>query len=291
MPTKGNYVNNDSMAKALPAATAPAHPTKRGTREWSDHSLNIGTGCSHDCRYCYARANALKFGAIRSPEAWTGERLKKPMPIIRKFNGAVMFPTNHDITPFYLPAALSALKSLLEMGNQVLVVTKPRMECVSRLCSELAMHKAQVLFRFSIGTQDEGLARFWEPCAPSVEERASCLRYAFSQGFATSVSMEPMLAGTDDAVRTFHWLIPWVTDKIWLGKMNQINRRVARTTSDVTRACERIEMLQANEEILQLVQRLSAHRQVAWKDSVREVIRAHGSTPDTHLNATRRRSA
>jgi len=41
---------------------------RTGTREWSQHSANLFLGCEHDCRYCYARCSALRFGRIQSAE-------------------------------------------------------------------------------------------------------------------------------------------------------------------------------------------------------------------------------
>jgi len=44
--------------------------TISGTKEWSVESVNCVTGCSHNCRYCYARAMALRFHRIKRPEDW-----------------------------------------------------------------------------------------------------------------------------------------------------------------------------------------------------------------------------
>ena len=41
-----------------------------GTKEWSVKSVNILAGCTHRCRYCYARATALKYKRIVDPEEW-----------------------------------------------------------------------------------------------------------------------------------------------------------------------------------------------------------------------------
>jgi DNA repair photolyase len=251
--------------------------TQRGTGEWAAETHNIGKGCSHRCLYCYAREGAVRRHQVSSPEAWACEQLRATMPRIPRRDGWIMFPSTHDITPFYLPAALITLKALLEKGNKVLIVTKPHLQCIAQLCEELAIYKERILFRFTIGTLDESLAKFWEPGAPTPTERASCLQYAFNDGFQTSVSMEPMLAGTEDAVRTFHALVPWVTDKIWLGKMNKVNRRVARTTQEIAQACQRIQQLQSDEAILDLVHQLGDHPQVAWKDSIQDVISACGA--------------
>ena len=286
MPANENQMKMNHNAKVATAATV-SQRLKRGAGEWAPATYNIGSGCSHDCRYCYAREIADRFHRIASPEAWKCEQLKDPLPRIPKSDGMVMFPSTHDITPFYLPTAIATLKALLEKGNEVLIVTKPHLECIVRLCGELATHKENILFRFTIGTLDHQLAAFWEPGAPTPTERASCLQYAFNEGFQTSVSMEPMLAGTEDAIATFHTLAPWVTDKIWLGKMNKVNRRVTRTTREIAQACQRIRELQSDQAILDLVHRLGDHAQVAWKDSIQDVIRFHSSAPNTISKANK----
>ena len=34
---------------------------KSGTKEWADVNVNILTGCSHNCRYCYAHQTARQY--------------------------------------------------------------------------------------------------------------------------------------------------------------------------------------------------------------------------------------
>ena len=250
---------------------ASASP-KFGVAEWAEASVNIGTGCSHNCRYCYACGNALWRNQIPSRDEWTTERLKPNPPRAKKYNGRVMFPTTHDISPFYLEAAVATLRGLLEQGNHVLIVSKPHLICIQRLCREFENFKAQILFRFSIGSLDESLAAFWEPGAPMIKERVDCLKFAHAAGFATSVSMEPMLAGTDDAVATVNALAPFVTDKIWLGKMNKVSQRVDQRDPEVRRRCIQIGKLQCDSEVRRLVETLQGHPKTEWKESVAEVM-------------------
>jgi DNA repair photolyase len=246
--------------------------TKFGVAEWAEFSVNIGTGCSHNCRYCFACNNAVWRRQIPSRADWTNERLKSNLPKAKKYGGRVMFPTTHDISPFYLESAVATLRGLLEQGNQVLIVSKPHLVCVQRLCREFENFKAQILFRFSIGSLDESLAAFWEPGAPRIAERIDCLKFAHAAGFATSVSMEPMLAGRVDAIQTFHALAPFVTEKIWLGKMNQVSQRVDQHDADVRRQCIQISKLQCDYEIFGLVSALKNHPQTEWKESIAKVI-------------------
>lgn len=264
-----------------PAATSsqPKHTTaytsaspKFGVAEWAEASVNIGTGCSHNCRYCYACGNTLWRNQIPSRADWTTERLKSNLPKAKKYNGRVMFPTTHDISPFYLEPAVATLRGLLEQGNQVLIVSKPHLVCIQRLCQEFEKFKSQILFRFSIGSLDESLAAFWEPGAPRIQERVECLKFAHAAGFATSISMEPLLAGTDDAIDTFVALEPYVTDKIWLGKMNKVSQRVDQRDPEVRRRCIQISKLQCDYEVCRLVETLQGHPKIEWKESITEVM-------------------
>lgn len=257
--------------KATASAVENSQEQKTGFAEYAPCSYNPGVGCSNDCIYCCIRHYAMGFRRVESREDWAKERLKEPLPRIRKFSGMVMVPTNHDITPFYLPTIEAQVKALLEVGNQVLLVTKPHFDCVRRLCTSLAPYKQQVIWRFTIGTLDRKLTKLWEPGAPIPAERVACLKHAFHRGFETSVSMEPLLAGTEDALVTFHKLIPFVTETIWIGKMNHLNRW-GPATPEIAAACWYIRKLQCDEAILDLVRRLGGHPQVRWKDSIRKVI-------------------
>ena len=165
-----------------------------GTREWSETSENIQVGCEHDCRYCYARAQALQYETISNAEAWKTPRPKKQIPKSFKLRqGTIMFPTTHDITELNLRACVVHLRKMLAAGNKVLIVSKPHLPCIQTLCTELAQYKSQVLFRFTIGTRKNDILKFWEPNAPRYEERLDCLKTAFQRGFQTSVSAEPFL--------------------------------------------------------------------------------------------------
>jgi DNA repair photolyase len=245
---------------------------KTGTREWADSNYNIGIGCSHNCRYCYARTNALRYRFVESSDAWTTEKIKDKMPPVSKKNGWIMFPTTHDISPYYLPYALEALKNLLSKGNKVLIVSKPHMVCVMEMCKELKPWAANILFRFTIGTPSEERAKFWEPGAPAISERFNCLKYAYSEGFSTSVSMEPMLGTVEETLDMFKKMESYVTDTIWIGKMNKINARVKKSSPEIAVACDEVIKWQGDENIMWLVNELKGNTKIAWKDSIKEVI-------------------
>ncbi|MGO9014450.1 MAG: radical SAM protein [Dissulfurispiraceae bacterium] len=253
-----------------------ADRTGTGTKEWSEHSVNIGRGCSHGCVYCYARSMALRFGRIKNRDDWALEVVDtaKVRQRRRAVSGITMFPTTHDISPMYLPHVVTVLQKILAAGNKVLIVSKPHLECIKELCARFGQYKGMMLFRFTIGTLNPEVSKFWEPGAPLPEERLQSLAYAYNGGFATSVSMEPMLLGRHDAINTFAGVEQYVTETIWLGKMNKARQRVDISRPDLMEAVGKIESLQSDKEIKRLYDALRDHPKVQWKDSIKEVMSA-----------------
>lgn len=244
-----------------------------GTKEWADINENIVRGCTNNCLYCYAASNAKRF-KLRDRDDWAREELTRKAEITRypKKNGVIMFPTAHDITPFNLEAYVRVARLMLEAGNKVLMVSKPRLECIQRLTEEFVDYKDKTLFRFTIGTTDTAVAKSWEPGAPSPGERVAALKLAFEAGYQTSVSAEPLLGGLKTAKQILDAVRPYVTDKVWIGKMNRIRSRVDMTVPANAALVKDIEQLQAPGEILEMFQVLIHDPLVKWKNSIYEVI-------------------
>ncbi len=59
-----------------------------GTNEWSERTENIQRGCSHNCLYCYASSNAVRF-KLRDRNDWEREELTKKAFIGYMKSGAV----------------------------------------------------------------------------------------------------------------------------------------------------------------------------------------------------------
>ena len=241
-----------------------------GTREWSDVSHNIGKGCSHNCRYCYAADHALKTGQIKTRDEWSTETIT-PRRIPTK-PGIIMFPTAHDITPFYLEESLVTIQQMMEAGRSVVIVTKAHLECVKAICDKFTGYKGNIVLRVTIGSMDETICKFWEPGAPSSSERLSALKYAYDLGYTTSVSMEPILVGVTDAVKTFYMVEPYVNEKIWIGRMNGPDWRVDTSDPVIKGRVAYIKKCQSDSEMLKLYGMLKGHSKVAWKDSIKQVV-------------------
>jgi DNA repair photolyase len=245
-----------------------------GTLEWADWTENIQHGCANECLYCYAAFNAVvKFKNI-APGEWNKERFtgRVRLKSYPKREGVGMFPTTHDITPFNVDECVRILTLMLEAGNNVLIVTKPQYDCTVKVFDALQKFKDQILFRFTIGTGDNSVMNFWEPGASTPGDRIACLIKAHIMGFKTSVSMEPFLSSVDETITLVDIISPYVSNSIWIGKMNKIDDRVLTARPDMLDEIEKIKNYQADSEILRLVKVFESNPIIFWKDSIKEVI-------------------
>lgn len=247
---------------------------KTGTREWAEDTVNIQLGCEHDCRYCYAHDQAARFKRI-GEGGWS-------KPVINqkavdknygKREGVVMLPSTHDITPDNISECLVVILKLLDAGNQVLIVSKPNLNCIELICERLVEYKEQVMFRFTIGSTRDDVLAFWEPGAPGFEERLNCLKYAHFKGYRTSVSAEPYL---DDGVEHLYIrCFPYITESFWIGTLREFKRRVDKSKISVEQMYDYIRPLlgcQSNSAVWRLYEKLNGRPLIKWKDSIREIV-------------------
>ncbi len=59
------------------------HKVTSGTKEWADSNFNCILGCLNDCRYCYAKMMAHRFGRIRG-NSWRNMEIRKDI-LLRDF--------------------------------------------------------------------------------------------------------------------------------------------------------------------------------------------------------------
>ena len=255
-----------------------------GVKEWAHFTINCYAGCENSCGYCYAQADKIQKKTMTAEDrhipvkrAWTrivtslraGQRKYGP-------DSTVMFPSTHDITPATIDYCLETIKLVLDdarSNHRVLIVTKPRSERAKRVCQELKEYKDRILFRFTIGSPDDEILKFWEPNAPNYAERLKSLRYAFDRGFETSVSCEPALDGNTDTV--IEAVLPYVTDGVWVGRPNNFPTRLA------CNGCDDAEHLQRTRELIaihsdaaikQRYERWKSNPKLRWKDEIKKVV-------------------
>lgn len=216
--------------------------------------------CKNNCRYCYIEDKVLWHARRGNKENWTIndeewdlERLKKDSDLlyselnkgnIRNYECFFIYPHFYTgIHPEELQKHLVEIEKILQLGADLIILCKPHKYCIQAMCMLFSEYKDKILFRFIIGSSNNETLGFWEPYGPSFEERFECLKYAFENGFKTSVSINPILDDTinpfiDDSSnfyladnRTPHkfvdMLLPYVSSKIWFGVMNDPEERLS----------------------------------------------------------------
>jgi DNA repair photolyase len=238
----------------------------------SKNNVNICTGCPNDCLYCYSKSMGYSYGWAQKGH-WQDEIIRqKDVDKKRKlYDGLVGFPTSHDITPHNIDAYLRVLDKLLGAGNEVLITTKPRMECIQRICHPAGVPKDRIIFRFTIGAMDDEILSYWEPNAPLYDERKDALAYAFQRGFKTSVSVEPML-DSPNIEMLVRDLEPYVNDAIWIGKMDHIEKLKENADTRLLKELEIIEFHQRDEMISAIYKTYKDNPKIKWKSSIKEVV-------------------
>lgn len=201
------------------------NPTKKlrsKFQDWVYKTVSCCNGCSNDCIYCFAKGDAIN--KKRLTHAQWSQAVVRQHDVVKNYpymDDPIMFPGTHDITTDNFEVCNIVLEKLLKAGNRVLVVSKPRPELIEKICDDFEAYKEYTLFRFTIGSIDDGILSFWEPNAPTYRERKEALQIAYSKGFRTSVSIEPMLdAGHIEELVTD--LSDSVSHSIWIGTMNHM---------------------------------------------------------------------
>ena len=174
---------------------------------WADCSYNIQRSsieCKNKCLYCYARRLSTRFGRIQF-ETDVSENDEKKVNKGWQNRGKKntwMVPSSHDIFPETVDDYIKVVLKMVKVGHSVLCVSKPRLECIQKICdSELSNYKRQFWFRFTITSVDEKILSIWEINAPSLNERIESLKYAYNKGFKTSISIEPLLGDPFDIIK------------------------------------------------------------------------------------------
>lgn len=245
-----------------------------GTSEWAKQNANFINGCTHNCKYCYSKSMAIRFRR-KTAGNWKHEEIREHS-LNKKFgkvNGTIMFPSSHDIHPSHLKESIVFLNKILIAGNRILIVSKPHLQCIQAICDEFANYKSNILFRFTIGSTNSEVLKFWEPAAPDFCERLDSLKLAFSLGFQTSVSCEPMLDNNINDV--ISKTLPYITDAIWLGKANFLLQRLKVNGELVPKTIEKARQLiewQSDENIHLLYNRFKDNSQIKWKESIKSIV-------------------
>lgn len=250
--------------------------SKGGYYEYGGTQLSIQRGCEINCRYCYAKFDAVKRWKRCTAFEW-------PMPIINQaqvdakypehLDQPVMFPARHDITQLNVSECGTVIKRLLEAGNEVTIVSKPRLCIIKYLAEAFSDYRDKIIFRFTIGSAFDAALKFWEPQGSSFQERLACLQYCFNSGYKTSVSCEPYLDGLVYLV--YEAAIGFVNESFWIGRLKNFNSRVdisEISQSDYGQFVKPMLDASTDEAVRVIYDTMKDKPMIQWKDSIRKVM-------------------
>ncbi|WP_054030174.1 radical SAM protein [Desulfatitalea tepidiphila] len=247
-------------------------------QDWTEskNNFNICVGCKNDCVYCYMKDMNVGRQKKKQPEDWSNweirqQKVDAPQNLR---NGLVGFPSSHDIFPEILDPYLFVLGKMLRAGNEVLVVTKPNLACISTICAVSQFFKDKIIFRFTIGAMNDAILKIWEPNAPSYEERKACLECAFKQGFRTSISMEPPL-DVPNIPKLIEDVRPFVNNDIWLGTMNHIDSIRKWADESFSKEIERIKNEQSPEILQSIYEKYKDDALIKWKTDAVKIFQGN----------------
>jgi len=163
-------------------------------------SINLTSGCLHDCVYCYAQGfrSTPKDGRVylyRDLPASLVSHLQR----LRRPPTSVSFSTASD--PFQpageiLSTALSTFEILLRRGIPVSFLTKGHIpEEIIRL---FARYRYLVKARIGIVSVNEEYRRVFEPGAAKIEERFTNIQKLVAEGIETEARIDPIVPSVSD---------------------------------------------------------------------------------------------
>ena len=239
-----------------------------GTKEWASSNVNLISGCSHNCLYCYAKKMAIRFSR-KTEGNWKIMELNDNIlkHRFKQRKGRIMFPTSHDIVPKFKEECFLVLEKLLESNNSVLITSKPHYQIVEELCNRFIYFRDLIQFRFTITSHNNELLLFWEEGAPLFEERLESLKYAFQKKYKTSVSIEPFL--DNNPIPLIEKIAPFVSETIWIGKMNYIKKN--DLTAEERSYFEAVRKNYSLENIQNIIDGLNRNKKIRYKDSIKKL--------------------
>lgn len=204
-------------------------PTGRA-KEYADLAVNVATGCTHGCRYCYGpairRCTPAQWGENVRPRPGILEAIQADADRLAGCARRVLFcfMTDPFSTPEIAGVTMNGVAHLAARCVRSTVLTKAGMAAVPHF---EAMRKAECWFGQTISFLRDDLRREWEPGASAISDRIDAARLAVAAGLVTWVSVEPVI-DADEALAVMRELRTTVHH--WkVGKLNHRPDVEART--------------------------------------------------------------
>ena len=172
-------------------------------------SVNLTSGCAHNCVYCYARGYTIYPGDDKVViYENTLEKLKSELLRKRAKPQVVYFSPSSDIfqpVPEVLELSHLVLEFLLTKGIGVAFVTKGQIP--ERTLKLLLNHAEQVRAQIGLVTHDVNTRRLFEPNAATVELRLNQMAMMIEGGIAVEARIIPILPGITDSTGSINALL------------------------------------------------------------------------------------
>ena len=190
-----------------------------------DYCINPYTGCQVNCRYCYASLFMRRYSGHKEP--WgefvdakinAPQVLKKQLERAKK--GTVWVSSVCDpYQPLEAKYGLTrrCLEELTKSRFPVNIQTKSKLVLRDL---DLFREFEQIEVGFTIATNDEGIAKLFEPGAAPVSERLKALERIHSSGIKTYAFIGPLLPGNPEKlVADLFGLV----NKVFIDRMNYLS--------------------------------------------------------------------
>jgi len=166
-------------------------------REYSSLALNVYSGCTHGCRYCYAPSCLQRtretFHSQGTPRKDIVRQVQREAPAYAGGTDRILLSFTCDP---YQPSerehgvTRQVLRVLTDAGAPWQVLTKGGMLA----CRDFDLFcAAGGVFATSLVFTDDADRQQWEPHAAPVQDRIDAIRRAHEAGIPTWVSIEPVI--------------------------------------------------------------------------------------------------
>ncbi len=172
-------------------------------------TINVYRGCSHACRYCFARPTHAYLGLNTGDDfdrkiivkINAVERLRAELADPHWTNEAVAMGTNTD--PYQrcegkYRLTRGVLEALAEHGTPLSILTKSPLVVRDLDILTDAAQTTDVTVNFSVGTLDERVWRATEPGTPHPRRRVEAMRRLAEAGIRTGALIAPILPALSD---------------------------------------------------------------------------------------------
>lgn len=179
--------------------TNPIYRPAGRAREYSPFALNIYTGCTHGCKYCYVprcmHMQQEQYFRRPAPREGIVEALKRQL-FREKFNEQVLLSFVGDCFCNTLDdsqAAIDCLRLLAESGTPVAILTKGGKRLYKAESEILSFSTRKITVGATLTFNDAIRSLDWETGAAAPKERLEMLAHFHDLGVRTFASFEPVL--------------------------------------------------------------------------------------------------